>query len=132
MPALEDSKKEIPGQVLASWAEVLYLGNLLIAPGLAFLILLWLYFRRSADTPALAVCHMRQTITASIWAAVLLVIVSSIIIQLGGLNSVYSWMIAILYFLTCHATLILLGVIGLTKSLAGQTFIYPLIGRHCD
>ena len=132
MPALEDNKQEIPGQPLAAWAEVLYLSNLLIAPGLAFLILLWLYFKRSADTPALAVCHLRQTIFASILAAVLLVIASIVILQLGGLNSVTTWIIAILYFLTCHATLVLLGVIGLTKALAGQKYSYPLIGRFCD
>lgn len=132
MPALEDSKQEIPGQPLAAWAEVLYLSNLLIAPGLAFLILLWLYFRRSANTPSLAVCHLRQTIVASIWAAALLLITSLAILQLGGLNSATTWIIVILYFLTCHATLVLLGVFGLTKALAGQKFSYPLIGRRCD
>lgn len=132
MPALEDNKQEIPGQPLAAWAEVLYLSNLLIAPGLAFLILLWLYFRRSANTPSLAVCHLRQTIVASIWAAALLLITSLAILQLGGLNSATTWIIVILYFLTCHATLVLLGVFGLTKALAGQKFSYPLIGRRCD
>lgn len=132
MPALDDSTLEIAGQTLAAWAEVLYLSNLLIAPGLAFLILLWLYFRRNADTPALAVCHLRQTICASIWAAALLVLVNVAIFQLGGYTSPTSWVIVILYFLTCHAALVLLGVVGLTKALAGQKYIYPLIGRHCD
>jgi len=150
MQALEDSKKEIsgqelparseilysnkdiPGQGLAAWTEVLYLSNLMIAPGLAFLLMLWLYFRRSADTPALAVCHMRQTIAGSIWAAVLLFIVSFVVLNLGGYDSPVSWIVVILYFITCHATLILLGVIGLTKALAGQKYVYPLIGRRCD
>lgn len=132
MPALEDNKQEIPGQPLAAWAEVLYLSNLLIAPGLAFLILLWLYFKRSADTPALAVGHLLQTIFASIFAAVLLILASLLFLLLGGTNSAASWIIVILYFLTCHATLVLFGVIGLTKALAGQKYSYPLIGRLCD
>lgn len=132
MPALEDNRQEIPGQRLAAWAEALYLSNLLIAPGLAFLILLWLYFRRSADTPALAVCHLRQTIFASILAAVLLLTISLVILQLGGLASATTWIIAILYFITCHAALVLLGVLGLTKALAGQKFSYPLTGKRCD
>src|SRR5574340_24278 len=100
MPASEDSQGEIPGRDLAAWAEVLYLGNLLIAPGLAFLILLWLYFRRSADTPALAACHLRQTIAASIWAFVLLIFVSITVLRLGGYHSPGPWIVTILYFVT--------------------------------
>ena len=42
MPVSEDSEQEIPGQSLAVWAEILYLSNLLIAPGFAFVTLLWL------------------------------------------------------------------------------------------
>ena len=68
MPVSEDNEQETPGQSLAVWAETLYLANLLLVPGLAFLMLLWLYFKRSADTPALAVCHLRQAISASLWA----------------------------------------------------------------
>jgi hypothetical protein len=49
MPVSADSEQEIPGQSLAVWAEVLYLSNLLIAPGLAFLVLLW---RISSAAPA--------------------------------------------------------------------------------
>ncbi|HEU0187869.1 MAG TPA: hypothetical protein VFR06_08255 [Gallionellaceae bacterium] len=132
MPASADSQQEIPGQSQAIWAEILYLSNLLIAPGLAFLILLWLYLKRSADTPALAVCHQRQTISASLWAAALLLLVNVIIFRLGGYTSPTTWVIVILYFVTCHAALVLLGVVGLTKALAGQNYVYPLIGRHCD
>lgn len=131
MPVSADSAQEIPGQSLAVWAEVLYLSNLLIAPGLAFLVLLWLYFKRSASTPALAVCHLRQTISASLWAGVLLVIANAAIILLGGYAAPKTWMIVIIYFTTCHSTLVLLGVLGLAKAMAGQKYVYPLIGRPC-
>ena len=132
MPVSADSEQEIPGQSLAVWAEVLYLSNLLIAPGLAFLTLLWLYFKRSTSTPALAVCHLRQAIGASLWAGVLLVIANAAIILLGGYAAPKTWMIVIIYFTTCHSTLVLLGVLGLAKAMAGQKFVYPLVGRPCE
>jgi hypothetical protein len=132
MPVSADSEQEIPGQSLAVWAEVLYLSNLLIAPGLAFLLLLWLYLKRSAGTPALAVCHLRQTISASLWAGVLLVIANAAIILLGGYAAPKTWMIVIIYFTTCHSTLVLLGVLGGATALGGKKFAYPLFGRPCE
>ena len=137
MPALEDNpapqaEPEIPGQALAVWAEILYLANLLLAPGLAFLALLWLYLKRSPDMPALAVCHLRQTISASLWAGALLVIANVAIILLGGYAAPNTWLIVILYFTTCHSTLVLLGVLGLAKAMAGQKYVFPLLGRPCE
>jgi uncharacterized Tic20 family protein len=132
MPVSEGSEQDVPGQSQAVWAEVLYLSNLLIAPGLAFAALLWLNFKRGADTPALAVCHLRQTISASIWAGVLLVIANISIILLGGYAAPNTWVIVIIYFTTCHSTLVLLGVLGLAKAMAGQKYVYPLVGRPCD
>jgi len=132
MPVSEDSEQEIPGQSQAVWAEVLYLSNLLIAPGLAFAALLWLYFKRSADMPALARCHLRQAISASIWAGALLVIANIAIILLGGYAAPKTWVIVIIYFTTCHSTLVLLGVLGLAKAMAGQKYVYPLVGRPCE
>jgi uncharacterized Tic20 family protein len=38
-------------------------------------------------------------------------------------------MVVVLYFTTCHATLVLLGVLGLAKALAGQCYRFPLVGR---
>lgn len=132
MPASADSEQETPGQSLAVWAETLYLANLLLAPGLAFLMLLWLYFKRGAEMPALARCHLRQAISASIWAGALLVIANLLIILLGGYAAPKTWMIVIIYFTTCHSTLVLLGVLGLAKAMAGQEYVYPLVGRPCD
>lgn len=110
-------------------AETLYLLNLLLIPGLAFLILagLFFYLRRSIDDFNLS--HLQQTLSASLWAGVLIIIVSALILFLGGYQSASVWVVVILYFTTIHATLIFLGVIGLVKALAGQCWRYPLIGR---
>ena len=118
-----------PGQGLAVTAEALYITNLLLLPGLAFIALLLVYFRNIHVAPALAVCHLRQTLSASLWAGALLLATNIIIVWLGGYRSPNTWMVVIIYFTTCHATLVLLGVMGLARAMAGQCFRYPLVGR---
>jgi len=118
-----------PGQGLAVTAEALYITNLLLLPGLAFIALLLVYFRNIQVAPALAVCHLRQTLSASLWAGALLLATNIIIVWLGGYRSPNTWMVVIIYFTTCHATLVLLGVMGLARAMAGQCFRYPLVGR---
>lgn len=135
MPPLADrsSLRAVPaGQDLAVTAEVLFLANLLLAPGLAFLGLLWLWLKRRKDAPPLARCHLEQTLEASIWAGMLLVIANVSVIALGGFQSVWTWVIVILWFTCVHSTLILLGVWGLVKAMNGKNFVYPLVGKRCD
>jgi len=131
MPLSEHEAPEpaVPGQGLAVTAEVLYLTNLLLLPGLAFIALLGVYFTTIKGASELAVCHLRQTLSASLWAGVLLLAANIIIVLLGGYRSPYPWMVAIIYFTTCHATLVLLGVMGLARAMAGKCFRYPLVGR---
>lgn len=118
-----------PGQGLAVAAESLYLVNLLLLPGLAFLALLWLYFRHRDDMPPLALGHLRQTLSASLWAGILLVIANLTIIALGGYDAPWTWVVVILYFTAAHTTLIVLGIVGLARALAGQAYRYPLVGN---
>jgi uncharacterized Tic20 family protein len=121
-----------PGQPLAVTAEVLYLANLLLLPGLAFFILLGLWRKHRHAAPLLARCHLRQTLAASLWAGVLLVIANAAILLLGGYRQPGTWVVAIIYFTMFHSTFVLLGVLGLAKAMAGKPYIYPLIGRRCD
>jgi hypothetical protein len=131
MPALENENTP-PGQALAVLAESLYLGNLLIFPGIGFILLLWLYFKHRANGSALALCHLKQGISASIWAGILLLFANLAILALGGYTAVNTWIVVILYFTTCHSTLVLLGVLGLAKAMAGQKYVFPVIGQRCD
>jgi len=119
-------------QTIAVTAEVLYLANLLLLPGLAFLALLalWVVHRRTAAP--LARCHLRQAVSASLWAGGLLIVANALIILLGGYHQPSTWVVAILYFTIFHSTLVLLGVLGLARAMAGQIFVFPLIGRRCD
>ena len=76
MPHSADEQEQpdplVPGQGLAVMAEALYITNLLLLPGLAFIALLVVYIRNIHIAPALTVCHLRQTLSASLWAGSLL------------------------------------------------------------
>jgi len=121
-----------PGQSLAVWAQLLYLANLLILPGVAFAMLFWLWLRHRRSAPSLARCHLRQTVVASLWAGVLLVLVSGVLLYAGGFTAPYTWVVVILYFTLGHTTLVFLGIAGLAKAMAGHAFRYPLVGAPCD
>jgi uncharacterized Tic20 family protein len=128
MPVSEPDTVQ-PGQALAVTAEVLYLANLLLLPGLAFVALLVLYYRNIRTATQLSACHLRQTLSATLWAGALLLVANLLIVLLGGYRSPHTWMVVIIYFTTCHSTLVLLGVLGLAKAMAGQCYRYPLVGR---
>lgn len=121
-----------PGYGIAVAAEALYLINLMIAPGLAFVALLALWLKHRHGSPALARNHLAQTVAGSVWAGILLIGANVAIILLGGYDAPYTWVVVILYFVTCHATLIFFGAIGLARALSAQTYRYPLIGRPID
>ncbi len=118
-----------PGQARAVAAESLYLLNLLVAPGIAFLILGWLFLHRNRDTEAIARAHLEQTFFASLWAGVLLVLVNVVILLLGGYQAPYTWVVLITYFTACHSALVVLGMVGLAKAMAGRCYRFPLVGR---
>lgn len=119
-------------QYLAIAAECLYLANLTLAPVLGFVVLLWLYRTRAAKSTVLARCHLRQAVFGSLWAGVLLILLNAIILMLGGYRSTYTIITIILYFFSVHSALILFGMVGLSRALAGKIFVYPLIGVRCD
>jgi hypothetical protein len=122
----------VPGQALAITAEALYLVNLMLAPGIGFLALAWLWWRRQGDAPQLARNHLRQTFFVSVWGGALLVVVCVAFIVLLGLDSSWTWTIVVIYFTCVHSSLILFGILGLAKAMAGKSYRYPLIGPRED
>lgn len=119
----------VPGKPLAITAESLYLLNLLLFPGLGFLVLLLVYGVKKTNAPPLAANHLSQTLGVSLIGGVLIVGIIAILLFLGGLNSPYTWTVVVLYFTLIHSSLILMGVIGLVKAMAGEHFVYPVIGK---
>ena len=131
MPLSDDDfgfTEEKAGQNLAVLAETLFLANLLLAPGIAFAILLWLWLRYKDSAPPLARQHLKQATFVSLWGGLLIVSLITLFILIGGLYWEYTWVAVILYFTCIHSTLVLFGMLGLIKALAGQTWRYPLIG----
>jgi len=129
MPASAETNATPPGSSLAVTAESLYLANLLLAPGLAFIALVVVYRKMHATAPPLAASHLSQTLSASLWAGVLLVLINLLILAMGGYQTAHTWIVLILYFTLAHSTLVVCGAIGLSKALAGQCWRYPLVGR---
>lgn len=120
------------GRRLAVAAEALYLVNLMLLPGLAFVALCWLFFTRRKSASPLARCHLMQTFSASVGAGLLLVVANLAIVMGGGYGNPATWIVAILWFTLVHSSLILLGVVGLVKAMAGQEFVFPVVGWRSD
>lgn len=122
---------KINGRDFAVLLESLYVANLLILPLLAFIILALIFIRKHGSLPTLADSHLEQTISASIWTGVIFFIaaISVMLMKLVGVEDVTIWIIAIITFTIIHATMVLFGVFGLAKALAGKCWRYPLVGK---
>ncbi|MDP3539239.1 MAG: hypothetical protein Q8S26_11125 [Azonexus sp.] len=127
-----DDKPAADGLNLAVIAESLYLVNLLLVPGIAFAVLLWLWQKNKASAPPLARQHLRQTTFVSLYGGILIVALSAIFITVGGLDWEWTWVLVIMYFTCIHSTLVMFGMFGLAKAMAGQTWRYPLIGPSVE
>ena len=131
MPLSDDSfgdDESTPGLGLAVLSEALYLANLLLAPGIAFGVLVWLWHKYKYSAPPLARQHLRQTTFVSLYGGILIVTLTAIFIIAGGLAWEWTWVMVILYFTCIHSMLVMFGMFGLSKAMAGQTWRYPLIG----
>lgn len=129
MPAPEPDllKDEMPGPKLAVTAEALFLANLMIIPGIAFVMLVVLWWRHR-EGPPLVRNHLRQTVAASLWGGMLLVGVTIAVLLLGGFMNPWSWVVSVIYFVCFHAMLILFGVIGLNRAMLARPYRFPIIG----
>ena len=127
-PLASKDEPAVDGQSLAVFAEVLYLANLLILPVLSFIVLLYLYMKYRSDAPQLALNHLSQTLRGSIWAGIMIMLVNAGILLAGGYDSVWTWVALIIYFTSIHATFVLLGMLGLSRAMAGKQYHFPLPG----
>lgn len=117
---------------IAVRVEILYLLNLLIIPGIAFVLMYKLYKEHKGTTNALTRSHISQAIVASIVVGVLIIGFTVLMFIFGSTNDPYTWMWIILYFTCFHASFILLGVFSLIKAMANQIYRYPVIGNFAE
>ncbi|MCQ4142923.1 hypothetical protein [Vogesella sp. AC12] len=109
-------------------AHALYLLNLLLLPGLAFVVLWWCRRHWAAAASAALRRHLDQAFGAALWSGALIVLVSLLLVLLGGLQQPATWVLLILYFTVIHAALVLLGAYALSRAMAGLPCRYPLPG----
>lgn len=121
-------KEVMPGPQLAILAESLFLANLMIIPVLGFVLLVALWLKKRDTATPLELNHLEQTVFTSIWGGGILVGVCVAIFVLGGFDNPVSWVVGVLYFVCFHATLILMGVIGLNRAMLGKRWRYPILG----
>ncbi len=117
---------------LAIAIESLYLGNLLLAPGLAYAVVLWLHFTGRTVGKPVAACHLAQTLRAGLLGVILPLVTITYIMAVGGFVTLGAWVAAEVYVIFIHTPLILLGLVGLIKAMAGKPYRFPLIGKRCD
>lgn len=112
----EHAKDEV-----GTWAWILYLANLLIAPGIAFLIqgVHWHLSRLYCDDTGRVAS--RTALAFSIIAGLLIIGIVLIILSIpGAIGNPNTWVILVVYFTTVHASLVLFGVVGLSAAMAGR------------
>lgn len=116
---------------LAVKIESLYLANLLLAPVFAYAIILWLQFSRRTANKPLAYCHLAQALRGGLLGTLLPLATTAYIVTSGGFTSLGAWVAAEVYIIFIHTPLILLGLVGLLKAMAGKPYVFLLIGRKC-
>lgn len=121
-------KHVMPGPPLAIAAGVLFLLNLMILPGIAFIILVVLWRKHRHHPDPLVRNHLQQNVVASLWGGIVLIGVSIAVLLLGGFSNPWTWVVGILYFVLFHAGLIYLGVMAMIRAMNGHFWRFPLIG----
>ena len=128
---VSSDKTVLPGKRLAVAAESLYVLNLLLFPVIAFTILLYLFLRHRTSAPPLARNHLEQAVGASLWLGAFFTLLAVLVVMLDGqgIAQVSLWMLVVIVFTIVHATMVLLGVFGLSRAMAGRCYRYPLVGK---
>lgn len=102
----------------AARASLASLLNLTVLPVIGFIILLFLYKKTAADT--IGRYYAVIGIKLNLLAAVALLLVSGLMVAMGGFESHMSWIYMLSYFVTAHAFFILIATWALVRSWSGK------------
>lgn len=92
--------------------------NVTFLPGIAFIILLMKL--NKCEKNSLSGYHLLFAIKLNLIAAAALILVSILMILLGGFNSGWTWVFVITYFVLVHTIFIVLAVWALIRSWSGN------------
>ncbi|MDO6444462.1 hypothetical protein Q4493_01610 [Colwellia sp. 1_MG-2023] len=100
----------------ATLYQALYLANLLLLPGVSFLLLLWLFNKNKRQKDWQRI-HLYRALQFSMLAGILLVLIPVLVVY-GGNAFEASVMVMLVYFVTMHALLVLLGMLNISRAMA--------------
>ena len=103
---------------LATNSALMSLLNLTALPGIGFIILLFIYQKTIPNT--FGRYYASLGIKTNIWAGISLIIVTGLMILLGGFDSLWTWVYVISYFVFVHALFILYATWVLARSWTGE------------
>ncbi len=112
---------------ISVFAASLYLVNLLLLPFIAFIVLLWLNGRAETKSSEFARHHVRQNLFGSVIAGSLIAILPVAVLLVS--QTMMAWTVALLWLVSWHATMVLLGVLSLSRAMNDERFLYPVFGR---
>lgn len=102
----------------ASNIALLSLLNLTFLPGIAFIILLQ-RLKHTSKT-SFSYYHLLLAIKLNLFAVTALILVSILMIFLGGFYSAWTWVFVITYFVLVHSIFIIFAVWALIRSWSGN------------
>ena len=107
--------------------QSLYLANLLLLPGVFFIVLVYYFLkyrsskkddnRKNVTLNNIEIIHLFRSIQLSVVAGILLVVIPLVVILVSAQQEA-TIMIALIYFVTLHATLVLIGMFNLSRAMA--------------
>ena len=117
MTALEKNTLQLKRAANAALASLL---NLTLLPVISFIVLILIYRKTIPDT--IDRYHALLGIKINVIAAAVLILVSVLMILLGGFNSPWTWVYVITYFTLVHTFFIILALWALVRAWSGDTF----------
>lgn len=121
-------RENMPGPRLAVLAEALFLANLMILPGVAFLAIALVWHRHRNHPSPIVRNHLEQALFASLWGGAILIGVPLAGFLIGDVKDPTTWVVTILFFVCFHASLIIGGVIGLNRAILRKPWRFPVLG----
>ena len=115
---IKKSTQETPLSIKkASDAALASILNLTFLPGLAFI---WLLLADKKNAlGSIESYHTRLGIKLNLIAGAALILVSGLMVMLGGFNSAWTWVYVITYFTFVHTTFIVIAIWTLTRAWSG-------------
>lgn len=102
--------------------QSLYLSNLLLIPGLSFLVLLW-FFIRNKNQQGWQKVHLYRSVQLSVLAGFFIIIVPLIVVFTANQFEA-SVMVMVVYFVTLHAAFVMLGMLNVARAMAKKLPIF--------